>query len=171
LAKLSPRLVRDADGKERYEIDPVQAAKLGTYVNPPKDPDVPPPQPVVATGSTGSISLASAESKPAPRAPAAKPEEGTLSRLTRWVGLSGNEPKPEPAKPSPAAKTATPAAPAQAARPSTAAAIQPRPRQQQEASAPEPPRTSFAPASQPLMSGATPVIGGDSFENRFGQMR
>jgi murein L,D-transpeptidase YafK len=170
-AKLAPRLVRDADGKERYEIDPVQAAKLGTYVNPPKDPDVPPAQPAY-TGSTG-ISLASAESKPAPRAAAAptaaKPEEGTFSKLTRWVGFGGNDPKPTPAQ-----KNATPAAPAQAqaARPVTASAIQPnRPKPQQEASAPEQPRASFAPASQPLMSGATPVIGGDSFENRFGQVR
>jgi murein L,D-transpeptidase YafK len=169
-AKLSPRLVRDPDGKERYEIDPVQAAKLGTYVNPPKDPAVPPAQPVVATGSTGSISLASAEAKPAPRAAAKSEDEGTFSRLSRWVGLGGNDPKPEAARPAP---KATPAAPAQAARPSTAAAIRPKskPQPQQEASAPEPSRAAYAPASQPLMSGATPVIAGDSFENRFGQMR
>jgi murein L,D-transpeptidase YafK len=169
LAKLSPRVVRGADGKERYEIDPVQAAKLGTYVNPPKDPDVPPAQPVV-TGSTGNLTLASAEPNPAPRTAAAKPEEGTFSRLSRWVGLGGSEPAPPPARP--AAKTAAPAAPAQAARPSTAAAIQPKakPQPHQEASMPEP-RAAFAPTGQPLMSGATPVLAGDSFENRFGQMR
>src|SRR4051794_6824068 len=39
LAKLTPRLVRDPDGNVRYDIDPNQAAKLGSYVNPPRDPD------------------------------------------------------------------------------------------------------------------------------------
>jgi murein L,D-transpeptidase YafK len=181
-SKLSPRLVRDPDGKERYEIDPVQAAKLGSYVNPPKDPDVPPVQPAY-TGSTN-LSLASAESRSAPRAAtavvatapaAANPGEGTFSKLTRWAGFGGNDPKPEPAKPTPAQKTATPAAPAQAVRPATAAAIQAKPKAQpqpqQEAAAPQAPRSAFAPASPNLMSGASPVIAGDSFENRFGQMR
>jgi murein L,D-transpeptidase YafK len=171
LAKLSPRLVRDADGKERYEIDPVQAAKLGSYVNPPKDPDVPPPQTAVASAPATSMSLASAESKPAQpsRAAAAKPEEGTFSRLTRWVGIGGNDPKLEQAKPTPQARAATPATPAQATRPATAAVIQPKPKQQQEAQATE---SARAPAASPtLMSGAAPVVSTDSFENRFGTLR
>ena len=63
LAKLQPHLVRDPDGSTRYDIDPVQAAKLGSYVNPPKDPDTPPVQTASTSRSTPTLSLASAEGR------------------------------------------------------------------------------------------------------------
>ena len=101
LAKLTPRLVRDADGTTRYDIDPTAAAKLGTYVNPPRDPDTPP----ASTGSMAArrqgastprsaMSLASTEAKPPQSATrAGAPEqESTFGRIgssfSRWVGLS-----------------------------------------------------------------------------------
>jgi murein L,D-transpeptidase YafK len=164
LAKLSPRLVRLPDGTERYEVDPVQAAKLGSYVVPPSESGAVVTTSSVAPRSGPSMSLAAAESKPAPRIAAAKPEEGTFSRFTRWVGLGGDEPKAEPARPAPKAAPARPAA---------AAAIQPKPKPQQEAAAAAPARPApaaapaAATASPPLMSGATPVVAADSFENRF----
>ena len=72
LAKLTPRLVRDPDGTTRYDIDPGQAAKLGTYVNPPREPDTPTASTGTVAASTprsaSTMSLASAEAaKPAPQ--------------------------------------------------------------------------------------------------------
>ncbi len=176
LAKLTPRLVRDADGTTRYDIDPSAAAKLGTYVNPPRDPDAPPASTgsVAASAPRSAMSLASAESKPPQSATrAGAPEqESTFGRIgssfSRWVGLS-SDPKPE-AKPAPSPK-ATPS-------PRTAApASAPKPKQEAAAagSASAPPvaqsvRTTAA-TSSGLMSGASPVVGGDSFENRFGPAR
>ena len=173
LAKLSPRLVRDPDGATRYDIDPVAARKLGSYVVPPRDPDTPPADPV--TSRPSSMSLASAESKPAPRVAAATAEpDSALSRFSRWVGVGGNETKPEPAKPAPAPKAAPP-------RPAAAASVhaaakphpQPQPQQQQAQAQAEPPaesvRTTAAGAG--LITGAAPVVQSDSFSNRFGFSR
>jgi murein L,D-transpeptidase YafK len=174
LAKLTPRLVRDADGTTRYDIDPSQAAKLGTYVNPPRDPDAPASTgSVTASAPRSAMSLASADSKPAPQAAtrAGAPEqESTFGRLSRWVGFSNDAPKQE-AKPAPA--SASKAAPARTATPAAA----PKPKQEAAGTPAAPP----APAAQPvrttaatgngLMTGASPVVGADSFENRFGPVR
>jgi murein L,D-transpeptidase YafK len=174
LAKLTPRLVRDADGTTRYDIDPTAAAKLGTYVNPPRDPDTPPASTGSVTASTprSTMSLASTtESKPPQSATrAGAPEqESTFGRIgssfSRWVGLSG-EPKPE-AKPTPAPKAAPAprtAAPASASKPRQEAPASPSP------VATQPVRTTAA-TSSGMMSGASPVVGADSFENRFGPAR
>jgi murein L,D-transpeptidase YafK len=169
VAKLTPRLVRDADGSVRYDIDPTQAAKLGSYVNPPRDPETPPAD----TGSVASaprsapaMSLAATESKPAARSAAPQPEN-TFSRFARWAGFGGDEAKPEPAKPA-----AIPA-PKPAPRPAAAAAIAPKPKPQphQEAVAEPPPVRTTAASGASLMSGATPVVQSDSFESRFGPAR
>jgi murein L,D-transpeptidase YafK len=171
LAKLTPRLVRDADGTVRYDIDPSQAAKLGTYVNPPRDPDVPSSTGTVtasAPRSAPTMSLASAQSRPAPqpatRVATTTESESTLGRLgstfSRWVGL-GNEPKQEQAKPVPAPKPVP--------RPSAAAAIQPKPKPQERPA--EPPVRTTAASSPAIISGATPVVPSDSFESRFGPLR
>ncbi len=118
------------------------------------------------------MSLAAAESKPAPgtRMAAVEPEESTLGRISRWMGLSGNEPKPEQAAPVPSPKRAP--------RPAAAAAVQPKPKPQQQAAAAEQPVPTTTPTANAtatggtsLMSGATPVVSGDSFETRFGPMR
>jgi murein L,D-transpeptidase YafK len=172
LAKLTPRLVRDPDGSVRYDIDPSQSVKLGTYVNPPRDPDVAPASTGTVTASAPrtapTMSLASAESKPAQPATrvAATESENTLSRLgstfSRWVGL-GSEPKLEQAKPVPAPKAAP-------ARPSAAAAIQPKPKPQETPPA-EPPVRTTAANGPAIISGATPVMQADLFESRFGPLR
>src|SRR5262249_3782098 len=175
LAKLSPHLVRDPDGSARYDIDPVAARKLGSYVVPPRDPDTPPADPVANRPS--SMSLASAESKPAPRVAAATAEpDSAFGRFSRWVGLGSNETKTEPAKPAPVpAPKAAPAGPAAAPPPQLAAKPHPQPQaqpQQQTAQA-EPPaesvRTTAAGAG--LITGAAPVVQSDSFSNRFGFSR
>ena len=173
LAKLTPRLVRDSDGTVRYDVDPAAAAKLGSYVNPPHEPDTPADTGTAGTGRSGTVmSLAAAESKPAPgtRMAAVEPEESTLGRISRWMGFSGNEPKPAQAAPVPPPKPAP--------RPAAAAAVQPKPKPQQQAAAAEQPvRTTTTTANATatggasLMSGATPVVSGDSFETRFGPMR
>ena len=175
VAKLTPRLVRDADGSVRYDIDPTQAAKLGSYVNPPRDPETPPAATASVPStprSTPTMSLASSESKPASQ-PAARsaaaPSDNTFSRFARWAGFGGNEAKPEAAQPA-----AVPA-PKPAPRPAAAAAIAPKPKPQpqphQEAAAePSPVRTTAASGAS-LMSGATPVVRSDSFESRFGPVR
>jgi murein L,D-transpeptidase YafK len=170
-AKLTPRLVRDADGTTRYDIDPAQAAKLGSYVNPPRDPDASPASTgtVTASAPRSAMSLASAESKPA-QAPtrAGTPEESTFSRIgssfSRWVGLSSEPAKPEAkppasAKTAPAPRTAAPKAKQEASASTTAATT-----------AAPPVRTTAATGSG-LMSGAAPVVGSDSFESRFGPLR
>jgi murein L,D-transpeptidase YafK len=162
LAKLTPRLVRDPDGNVRYDIDPQQASRLGSYVNPPRDPDN-------APVSTASTSRPAAESKPrvaaaqpvASQPAAGQPEESAMSRLSRWAGFGGSEPKPE-AKPAPAPKpTARPAA-------TTTVAAKPKPQPNQEASADPPPLRTSSANGAGLMSGATPVVPTDSFESRFG---
>jgi murein L,D-transpeptidase YafK len=172
LAKLAPRPVRDPDGSVRYDVDPAAAAKLGSYVVPPRDPDPPPTATAsVTTPRSGSaMSLASTESKPAAQARAAAPQsDGALSRFARWAGLGGNEAKPEPAKPAAAP------APKPAPRLAAAAAIAPKPKPQpalhQEASAEPPPMRTTAASGASLMSGASPVVQSDSFESRFGSMR
>jgi murein L,D-transpeptidase YafK len=176
LAKLTPRLVRDPDGTTRYDIDPSQAAKLGSYVNPPRDPDTPPASTGTVTASTPrSMSLAAAESKPAQAATrAGAPEqESTFSRLgssfSRWVGFSSEPAKPE-AKPAPAPAAKTAPAPR-----SAASATAPKPKQETAAApaAPlaQPVRTTAATGSPGLMTGASPVVGADSFESRFGSTR
>jgi murein L,D-transpeptidase YafK len=171
LAKLTPRLVRDPDGSVRYDIDPSQAAKLGTYVNPPRDPDVAPASTGTVTASAPraapTMSLASTQSKPAPQPAtrvAATESESTLGRLgstfSRWVGLGG-EAKQEQANPVPAPKPAP--------RPSAAAAIQPKPKPQETPA--EPPVRTTAASGPNIISGATPVMQADSFESRFGPVR
>jgi hypothetical protein len=162
LAKLQPHLVRDPDGTTRYDIDPVQAAKLGSYVNPPKDPDKPVADVAVANVPR-TLSLASAESKPAPR-PAQSESTSTLGRLSRWVGLTSDEPKQEAPKASPA-----PAPKGAAARPSAAAGIAAKPSSAQEANAEPPALRTTSAGGASLMSGATAPVPSDSFENRFGR--
>ena len=175
LAKLSPRAVRDPDGSTRYDVDPVAARKLGSYVVPPRDPDAPPADPVVNRPS--GMSLASAESKPAPRPAATSEQDNPLSRFSRWVA-GGTDGKPEQAKPASAPAPTPKAAPA---RPAAAASLQPaarpQPQQQaqpQQAAQAEPPpeqvRTTAATGSS-LMNGAAPVVQSDSFTNRFGFSR
>jgi murein L,D-transpeptidase YafK len=169
VAKLTPRLVRDPDGSVRYDVDSTQAAKLGSYVVPPRDPETPPADTasVTSTPRSGSVmSLASAESKPATRS-AAPQSANAFSRLARWAGFGGNEAKPEPAKP------AAVATPKPAPRPAAAAAIAPKPKPQphQEAAAEPPPVRTTAASGASLMSGATPVVQSDSFDSRFGPMR
>jgi len=176
LAKLTPRLVRDPDGSVRYDMDPTQAAKLGSYVNPPHDPETPP----AGTASIASIastprsapatSVASAEPKAVAQPRAAAPSDNTFNRLARWAGFGGNEAKPEPAKPdaAPASKPAP--------RPSAAAAIASKPKPQsqphQEASAePQQPVRTTAASGASLMSGASPVVQSDNFDSRFGPTR
>jgi hypothetical protein len=172
-AKLAPKAVRDADGTVRYEVDPQVARSLGSYVNPPKDPDNAPASTgsVLATGPRSTtMSLASAESRPAPKAAAAAPEQSTFSRFSRWVGLSSDEPQTQQqaqpkAAPTPKARTA--AAPAPKAKPQTEPAPEQPMRTMQATAAP-----TSAPASNPsLLSGATPVVPSDSFSNRFGTFR
>jgi murein L,D-transpeptidase YafK len=173
LAKLTPRLVRDPDGTVRYDVDPAAAAKLGSYVNPPR-PDTAPAETgsVVTAASAPTMSLASASPKPAPagtRVATAEPESA-FSRFTRWVGFSSNEPAPN-AKPVPMPKPA----PANH-RPAAAAAITGKPKPQPEAQSQQSAtealavRTTAA-SSASLMSGATPVVQSDNFESRFGPMR
>jgi murein L,D-transpeptidase YafK len=167
LAKLTPRPARDPDGSVRYDIDPAAASKLGSYVVPPRDPDTPPANTAV-TSTSRTMSLASAESKSAPRVAAAEPESA-ISRISRWVGLSGYDANPEQAKAVPMPKSAPPP------RPAAAASLQPAPRPQlasqpAEAQA-EPPVRTTAAGGASLMSGAAPVIQSDSFESRFGSMR
>jgi murein L,D-transpeptidase YafK len=174
-AKLAPKPVRDADGSVRYEVDPSVAKSLGSYVVPPRDPDVAPAETgsVLATGprSTPVMSLASAESKPAPKTRVATAEsEGTFSRIgstvSRWVGLRGSEESAPPQKPVPAPKAA-PAARGTA----TTAVAQPKPKPQgeQPAAAPQVRTSAASAANSPgLMTGATPVVPADSFESRFG---
>jgi murein L,D-transpeptidase YafK len=170
LAKLT-RPVRDPDGAVRYDVDPVAASKLGSYVVPPGAADTAPTAPAAASPPRSSaLSLASAESKPAPRVAAAEPESA-LSRISRWVGLSGNDAKPEQPKAVPIPKSAPPPA-----RPAAAASPQPAPRPQPAVAHAEPPvRTTAADgtaaSSASLMSGAAPVVQSDSFESRFGSMR
>jgi len=160
LAKLAPRSVRDPDGSVRYEVDPAAAAKLGSYVKPPREPDVPAAETTAATSAPRA-----AETKTA----AAVPQEGPLSRLVSgWFG--GNQASPEPVKTA-AAPPPKPAKP----RPAAAAAIaaKPNPQPHQEAAAvpaPAPVRTTAASGAS-LMSGATPVVSSDSFESRFGPLR
>jgi hypothetical protein len=119
------------------------------------------------------MSLAAAESRPAPQPARAADSDNTFGRigstLSRWVGLGDS--KPEQAKPAPAPKPAP--------RTSTTAAAQPKPKPQPEARAAAP--AAAAPAVQPvrttaangpaMMSGASPVVAADSFESRFGSMR
>jgi hypothetical protein len=173
LAKLAPRPVRDPDGSVRYEVDHSQAVKLGSYVNPPRDPETPPAQTASvasAPRAAPAMSLASAESKPASPPRAGAPQSDTaFSRIARWAGFGGNEAKPEAAQP------ASVPTPRPASRPAAAAAIAPKPKPQpqphQEASAePQPVRTTAATGAS-LMSGANPVVQSDSFESRFGPMR
>jgi murein L,D-transpeptidase YafK len=172
MAKLAPKAVRDADGTVRYEVDPQVSRSLGNYVVPPKDPDNAPASTgsVLATGPRSTtMSLASAESRPAPKATAAAPDESTFSRFSRWVGLSSDEPPAQQqAKPAPTPK-------ARAAAPAPKAKPQP----QTEPTPEQPARTmqaTAAPTSAPainpsLLSGATPVVPADSFSNRFGTFR
>jgi hypothetical protein len=173
-AKLAPKAVRDADGTVRYEVDPQVARSLGSYVNPPKDPDNAPASTgsVLATGPRSTtMSLASAESRPAPKAAAAAPEQSTFSRFSRWVGLSSDEPQTQQqaqpkAAPTPKARTA--AAPAPKAKPQTAEPAAEQPVRTMQATA----APASAPAGNPsLLSGATPVVPSDSFSNRFGTFR
>jgi len=172
-AKLAPKAVRDPDGTVRYEVDPQVARSLGSYVNPPKDPDKEPASTgsVLATGpSTTTMSLASAESRPAPKATAAAAaEEGTFSRFSRWVGLRGDEPAPQQqqAKPAPAPKATRTATPAPKAKPQTEPASEPPLRSTMQATA----APSTAASNPSLLSGATPVVPSDSFSNRFGTFR
>ncbi|MFL6947820.1 MAG: hypothetical protein ACJ8FU_06435 [Xanthobacteraceae bacterium] len=175
VAKLTPRLVRDPDGSVRYDIDPAQTAKLGSYVNPPRDPETPPADPASVAStprSAPAMSLASSESKPAPQpaARSAAPQsDNTFSRFARWAGFGGNEAKPETAEPA-AVPTPRPAS-----RPAAAAAIAPKPKAQpephQEAAAEPPPVRTTAASGASRMSGATPLVQSDSFESRFGPMR
>jgi len=163
LAKLSPHLVRDPDGTARYDIDPTQAAKLGSYVNPPRAEPASTGSVAASTSSTSStsrVSLASAESKPVSQSVAPE-SDGAFSRFSRWMGLS-SEPKQEQAKPVPAPK------PSPATR--TAGAPQPKPKSQPAAAAEEPIRTTAA-TPNPAMNGAAPMVASDSFESRFGPTR
>jgi len=175
LAKLTPRLVRDPDGSVRYDVDPTQAAKLGSYVVPPRDPETPPADTAsVATASRSApaMTLASTESKPAVQPRAAAQSDSAISRFARWAGFGGNDAKSEPAQP------ASAPTPKPAPRPSTAAAIAPKPKPQsqpqphQEANAaPPPPVRTTAASGASLMSGASPLMQSDSFESRFGPTR
>ena len=172
LAKLTPRFVRDPDGSVRYDVDPAAASKLGSYVNPPRDPDTAETASTARTArSAPAPSVAAAESKPAPqpssRVAAAQPDSaiGRIgSTVSRWVGLGGNDVKSEQVKPVPSPKTAP------AVRPPATAAIQPKPKPQQEAAA-EPPVRTTAASGASLISGGTPVVRSDSFESRFGPTR
>jgi murein L,D-transpeptidase YafK len=175
LAKLNPRPVRDPDGSVRYEVDPAAAAKLGSYINPPRDVDTAPAD----TGSVASTpraapatSLAAAESKPAAQpsgpAPAAQ-SDSTFNRFARWAGFGRTDAQSEPAKPNAGASASKPAP-----RPAAAAAIAPKPKPQphQEASAEPPaPVHTTAASGASLMRGASPVVQSDNFESRFGPMR
>jgi hypothetical protein len=179
LAKLAPKPVRDADGSVRYEVDPSVAKSLGSYVVPPRDPDVAPAETgsVLATAPRATtVSLASAESKPAaaPKTKVATAEsEGTFSRIgstvSRWVGLRGSEePAAQQPKPAPAPKAAP------ATRSTTTTVPQPKPKPQGEPAAEPAVRTTAATAaSNPpsLMTGASPLVPADSFESRFGTLR
>jgi murein L,D-transpeptidase YafK len=177
LAKLAPKAVRDADGSVRYEVDPSVAKSLGSYVVPPRDPDVAPTETgtVLATAPRSTtMSLASAESKPAaaPKTKVATAEsEGTFSRIgstvSRWVGLRGSEePAAQQPKPAPTPKAAP------ATRSTTTTPVpQPKPKPQGEPAAEPTVRTTAASNPPSLMTGASPVVPADSFENRFGAFR
>jgi murein L,D-transpeptidase YafK len=174
LAKLAPRPVRDADGSVRYEVDPSVAKSLGSYVVLPRDPDVAPTETgtVLATGprSAPAMSLAAAESKPTPQTRVATAEsESTFSRIgstvSRWVGLSGSEEPATQQKPAPTPK-ATPATRSI----TTTPVPQPKPKPQEPAAEPTV-RTTAASSPPSLMTGASPVVPADSFENRFGAFR
>jgi murein L,D-transpeptidase YafK len=171
-AKLAPKAVRDPDGTVRYEVDPGVSRSLGSYVVPPKDPDTAPAETgsVLATGPRSTtMSLASAESRPAPKATAVASEESAFSRFGRWVGLRGSEEAaPQQPKATPAPKVTRTAAPA----PKTKPQAEPEPaiRTTQATAAATP--AASPPASNPtVMSGATPVVPADSFANRFGAFR
>jgi hypothetical protein len=172
-AKLAPKAVRDPDGTVRYEVDPSVAKSLGSYVVPPRDPDGAPRETgsVLATGprSVPTMSLAAAESKPAPQSRVASAEsEGAFSRIgstvSRWVGLRGSEEPAPQQKPAPAPKAAP------AARSTTPTAAQPKPKPQAEPAAQPAVRTTAA-STPGLITGASPVVPTDSFENRFGTFR
>ena len=176
LAKLTPRLVRDADGTTRYDIDPTAAAKLGTYVNPPRDPDTPPASTgsVAASTPRSAMSLASTEAKPPQSATRAGAPGGrtrsaasvqllALGRpLERSEARSKARPRPRrhlhhgllrrPRHPGPSAGAHRPPHPH-------------RLRRSRNRSG------TTAATSSGMMSGASPVVGANWFENRFGPAR
>jgi murein L,D-transpeptidase YafK len=154
------------------------AGTIPPHVNPPAEP---------AETTTGSfLSLASADSKPAPaprssvQVASASSSGGIGGFFSNLFGSKGDDQKTEPAEVS-APKTKPTAKPSQTAvagaiRPKsepqpaetkTAAKPQPAPPPRQEASAE--PRS--APPADNLLNGAAPTVPSGGFENRFGAWR
>jgi murein L,D-transpeptidase YafK len=202
------RQVRDADGKTRTVVDENAASMLGTYVNPPHEPDTPPVQPnavaansaanpvganaagggaVAAsvpmprrapwaarpgapadTGGTPSsvMSLAAADSRP----PAPPEQQNPISRVgstvAKWIGLGGDDKKPATTPPKPKPANAVARRPALAAKPANVAAAPSQPKPQTVPPPGSEVRTSNASAPN-LLSGAQPVVPGDTFESRW----
>jgi len=198
LAKLKPQEVREADGTVRYVVDENAAKRLGSYVNPPLEtmPDAMPtgttavaaatpakPAPAAQKGAT--YMTASAESKPAPTPPGRASLFASSNDGRSGGGLFGtmksffvgDDEKPTPAAPVPAAKAAPkPAHP----RPAQAAAVRPKPQAspaQQQATeqaaqpAQQQPARQTAASGSSLMTGATPTVPTGSFDNRWGAVR
>jgi murein L,D-transpeptidase YafK len=153
---------------------------IPAHVNPPAE------TPEAPTGSF--LSLASAESKPAPApsSPVQVASAGGSSGISGFFGnLFGSKEEPKPAQPAPAAaapKSKPAAAPKQTttvvaakpkSEPQAVAAAKPAaaPPKQQEANADPQPVSASAAGNANLLTGAAPTMPSGGFENRFGAWR
>lgn len=187
LAKLRPEFVTDTRGRVAAYSQP--GSGMPTLVSPPQNADVTSATRVASADPDRVIVPSSSNMFSGGSSAASSSSEGSLAKVSKWLGFGSKEDTPPPPPSKPATKPAatkpaatpkpvmTAAAPG-AIRPASASSqpaqlSQPaaaKPVQQVAEAKPRPPANADASGSS-LMSGAAPVMPTGSFANRWGDVR